>query len=156
MLLALGPLSHLTSVWPALNIWKCHLACRYYQRVGPLTLPEPRAAQLLLSHLCTCLGCTYLWFLIWADLLWRISCPDKLRLRCKPRWIWQSWPVNILVDFALVTYDCLKITDRNNDSMYFKEEKSLGKIANDTFKYLTGPKSSSCLIWKHTESIIAL
>lgn len=54
--------------------------------------------------------------------------------------------MNILVDFALVTYDCLKITDRNNDSMYFKEEKSLGKIANDTFKYLTGPKSSSCLI----------
>lgn len=42
--------------------------------------------------------------------------------------------MNILVDFALVTYDCLRITDRNDDSMYFKEEKSLGKIANDTFK----------------------
>lgn len=91
-----------------------------------------------------CLACTYLWFLIWADPLWSISCPDKLRLKCKPRWIWQSWPVHIPVDSALAVYDCLRITDRNNDSIYFKDEKSLGKIANDIFRYLTGPKSSSC------------
>lgn len=129
-----------------------------------LLLPEwvhtqclnPELISCFYLSLCTFLGCTDLGFLIWADLLWSISCPDKLRLKCKPRWIWQSWPVDILVDSALVIYECLRMTDRNNDSIYFKEEKSLGKIANDTFKYLTGPRSSSCLIWKHTESIIVL